>query len=160
MSATFTGFIDSPAARVTAAFESVARKTLHDGAFLHPEMPVHASAFTLFEGQWTGCVITPWLLSALILPGPQQQWPARNIGEKIALALPIGTMTFSVGELDTLGQYLACSLMSPLARTLTVDQGIRLANDCGRMLLSLPVNAPASPARRALLFGRSGLQDA
>ncbi|MDI5448901.1 [NiFe]-hydrogenase assembly chaperone HybE, partial [Salmonella enterica subsp. enterica serovar Anatum] len=42
-----------------------AHRSMHDLSFLHPTMPVHVSDFTLFEGQWTGTVITPWMLSAL-----------------------------------------------------------------------------------------------
>ena len=46
-------------------------------------MPVYVSDFTLFEGQWTGCVITPWMLSAVIFPGPDQLWPLRKVSEKL-----------------------------------------------------------------------------
>lgn len=69
MSETFSGFDTAPVARVQAAFEEIAHRSMHDLSFLHPTMPVHVSDFTLFEGQWTGTVITPWMLSAL-LPGP------------------------------------------------------------------------------------------
>lgn len=151
---TSTGFMHNPAGQLVDAFERVAWRALHDLDFLHPAMPVHASRFTLFESQWVGCLIAPWMLSALILPGPDQVWERRAIGDKIALALPSGTVLFTVGELDDLGQYLACSLMSPLARGLTVEQGVRLADDCARMLLSLPVDVP-DVRRRALLLGRS-----
>ncbi len=70
MSETFSGFDTAPVARVQAAFEEIAHRSMHDLSFLHPTMPVHVSDFTLFEGQWTGTVITPWMLSALIFPGP------------------------------------------------------------------------------------------
>lgn len=82
MSETFSGFDTAPVARVQAAFEEIAHRSMHDLSFLHPTMPVHVSDFTLFEGQWTGTVITPWMLSALIFPGPDQIWPGRTIGEK------------------------------------------------------------------------------
>ncbi|EHC33076.1 Hydrogenase-2 operon protein HybE [Salmonella enterica subsp. enterica serovar Alachua str. R6-377] len=72
MSETFSGFDTAPVARVQAAFEEIAHRSMHDLSFLHPTMPVHVSDFTLFEGQWTGTVITPWMLSALIFPGPDQ----------------------------------------------------------------------------------------
>lgn len=156
------GFAASPKLQMQAAFEEVARQSMHDLAFLHPEMPVSVSDFTLFEGQWTGCVITPWMLSAAILPGPNQLWPVRTVGEKIALRLPYGTMTFTVGELAGIPQYLACSLLSPLPKTLSVEEGLRLTEDCARMLLSLPVSDPDAPmaSRRSLLFGRRSVADA
>lgn len=61
-------------------------------------MPVYVSDFTLFEGQWTGCVITPWMLSAVIFPGPDQLWPLRKVSEKIGLQLPYGTMTLPLAN--------------------------------------------------------------
>ncbi len=66
-------------------------------------------------------------------------------------------MTFTVGELDGVSQYLSCSLMSPLNHGMSAQEGMRLADDCARMLLSLPVSDPDAPqlaGRRALLFGR------
>ncbi|SUH91498.1 hydrogenase-2 component protein [Salmonella enterica subsp. enterica serovar Typhimurium] len=53
MSETFSGFDTAPVARVQAAFEEIAHRSMHDLSFLHPTMPVHVSDFTLFEGQWT-----------------------------------------------------------------------------------------------------------
>ena len=34
--------------------------------------------FVLFEDQWIGTVLTPWMMSVVILPGPQQQWEPRE----------------------------------------------------------------------------------
>lgn len=82
MSEEFVGFQTAPKMQIQAAFEEVARRSMHDLSFLHPNMPVYVSEFTLFEGQWTGCVITPWMLSALIFPGPDQIWPVRKVSEK------------------------------------------------------------------------------
>ncbi len=82
MTEEIAGFQTSPKAQVQAAFEEIARRSMHDLSFLHPSMPVYVSDFTLFEGQWTGCVITPWMLSAVIFPGPDQLWPLRKVSEK------------------------------------------------------------------------------
>ncbi len=88
--------------------------------------------------------------------------PLRKVSEKIGLQLPYGTMTFTVGELDGVSQYLSCSLMSPLSHSMSIEEGQRLTDDCARMILSLPVTNPDVPhaGRRALLFGRrSGESD-
>ncbi|MDS4039447.1 hydrogenase-2 assembly chaperone [Citrobacter amalonaticus] len=150
------GFSESPAEAVQAAFEVISRKAMQNLSFLHPDMPVHVSPFSLFEGQWVGCVITPWMLSALIFPGPDQRWPQRKVSEKIGLKLPFGDMTFTVGELDGVSQYFTCSLMPPLDHNLTAEQGVRLAVDCPQMLLSIPQSDPyaVQASRRSLLFGR------
>lgn len=153
MSDEIKGYDQDPQALVQAAFKRVSEQSMHDLSFLHPSMGVYASEFSLFENQWIGMVITPWMLSAIILPGPEQYWPHRVIGEKIGLALPYGEMTFTVGELEGLTQYLASSLMSPLDRQISPEHGIHLTDDCRRILLSLPIvdpNIPTSPERRAL----------
>lgn len=96
------------------------------------------------------------------LPRPDQLWPLRKVSEKIGLQLPYGTMTFTVGELDGVSQYLSCSLMSPLSHSMSIEEGQRLTDDCARMLLSLPVTNPDVPhaGRRALLFGRRSGENA
>lgn len=162
MSEELLGFQTPPKAQVQVAFEEIAQRSMHDLSFLHLNMPVYVSDFTLFEGQWTGCVITPWMLSALIFPGPEQLWPQRKVSEKLGLRLPYGTMTFTVGELDGVSQYLSCSLMSPLNHSMSAEEGVRLADDCARMLLSLPVSNPDAPQlnRRALLLGRRNCENA
>ncbi len=65
-------------------------------------------------------------------------------------------MTFTVGELDGVSQYLSCSLMSPLSHSMSIEEGQRLTDDCARMILSLPVTNPDVPhaGRRARPFGR------
>lgn len=146
------GFDLSPHGEVERAFLTVAAEEMHDLPFLHPTMPVYATPFTLFEGQWLGCVLTPWMISMQIYPGPQQHWPRRKVGSRVGLQLPYGEMTFIVGELPALGQYLSCSLMSPLDRTLSADAGTALANNCLKMALSLPVT-DATISRRGLLQG-------
>ncbi len=95
-------------------------------------------------------------------PGPDQIWPVRKVSEKIGLRLPYGEMTFTVGELEGVSQYLSCSLMSPLSHSMSAQEGVRLADDCARMLLSLPVSNPNAPQlnRRALLLGRRNCENA
>lgn len=157
------GYNTNPRPLVEAAFTRVAEQSMHDLSFLHPTMPVHASEFSLFDGQWVGVVITPWMLSAIILPGPEQYWPHRVVGDKVGLILPYGEMTYTVGELDGLTQYVACSLMSPLEKKMTPEQGIHLVDDCQRILLSLRVsdpNIPQAPERRALFTRHLRGQDA
>ena len=114
---------------------------------------MYATKFQLFEGQWVGNILTPWMLSTLILPGPDQIWPSRTLGERLGLAFPPGNMTFMVGETEQLGQYLSSSLMSPINKGLSQEQAVQLADDSLRILLSLPitdVDNPKDPGRRAL----------
>ena len=47
MSEEFLGFQTAPKQQIQAAFEEVARRSMHDLSFLHPSMPVYVSDFTL-----------------------------------------------------------------------------------------------------------------
>ncbi|AIK13107.1 hydrogenase-2 component protein [Pectobacterium atrosepticum SCRI1043] len=146
------GFQHNPAAQLETAFQAIAEREMQSLPFFQPQIPVSACGFQLFEHQWIGCMLTPWMLSLLVLPGPDQCWLRRTVGESLGLSLPCGDIRFTVGYVDGCGQYLASSLMSPLNKTLTAESMLSLAEQTVRMALSLPVvdgNMPASRGRRA-----------
>ncbi|WP_429111276.1 hydrogenase-2 assembly chaperone [Aeromonas rivipollensis] len=134
----FSGFATNPAPLLVAQYERIAREQMQGLPFYHPAMPIVAECM-LFVGQWLGCVLTPWMLSLVVLPGPDQLWPVRRSSDRLALQLPCGNMTFMVGELPETGQLLACSLMSPLDPHLGAEEGRSLVSSTLKMLLSLPV---------------------
>jgi [NiFe] hydrogenase assembly HybE family chaperone len=149
------GFQLNPGVLLETAFQAIADGEMQDLPFFQPQIPVRACGFQLFERQWVGTILTPWMLSLLVLPGPEQVWQPYTVGDKLALNLPCGSVRFIVGEIAGCGQYLACSLMSPLDRHLGAEQALALAQQSARMALSLPVadgNIPSNPGRRAL-FG-------
>ncbi|BCG09403.1 hydrogenase-2 assembly chaperone [Buttiauxella agrestis] len=146
------GFTHNPSASLEEAFQAVAQTQMRQLPFYRAHIPVRACGFQLFEHQWLGCMLTPWMLSLMVLPGPGQVWTMRTIGEKLALALPCGNVRFTVGEMDGCGQYLASSLMSPLQKQNAAETMIMLAEQTARMALSLPVVdsiQPENPGRRA-----------
>lgn len=147
------GLMQDPTPQLEAAFQAIADREMRELPFYRPQIPVRACGFQRFEQQWVGSMLTPWMLSLLVLPGPGETWQRRAVGEKLALRLPCGDVRFSVGEIDGCGQYLAASLMSPVDKHLTAEQMLDLAENSVRMALSLPVadaSAPANPGRRAL----------
>ncbi|MGY3853708.1 hydrogenase-2 assembly chaperone [Aeromonas aquatilis] len=154
----FAGFASDPAPLLVAQYERIAREEMQALPFYHATMPIVAEC-TLFDGQWLGCVLTPWMLSVVVLPGPDQLWPVRSSSDRLALQLPCGNMTFMVGELPESGQLLACSLMSPLDPHLGAEQGRALVSSTLKMLLSLPVQQGAGGVdlgRRRLFGARRG----
>lgn len=156
-----TGFEQAPTRWLETVFNRVADSEMRELPFFRPAIPVKACGFTLFEQQWVGCMLTPWMMSLLVLPGPGQRWQPRVAGERLALQLPCGNVTFihsEIGAPEEIHQYLSCSLMSPIESAMTAEQALMLAEQSARMALSLPVvdaDAPRDPARRALFRRRS-----
>ncbi|UCP13419.1 hydrogenase-2 assembly chaperone [Aeromonas media] len=152
----FAGFTSDPAPLLVAQYERIAREEMQALPFYHATMPIVAEC-VLFEGQWLGCVLTPWMLSVVVLPGPDQLWPVRS-SERLALQLPCGNLTFMVGELPESGQLLACSLMSPIDPHLGAEQGRSLVSSTLKMLHSLPVQQGEGRVDlgRRRLFGARG----
>ncbi|EKN3563492.1 hydrogenase-2 assembly chaperone [Yersinia enterocolitica] len=147
------GHEQNPAALLEQVFGQVAADEMRGLPFYRDHIPLRACGFQLFEQQWIGALLTPWMLSLVVLPGPQQSWQRRAVGERLMLALPCGTIGFTVSEIAGCGQYLSRSLMSPLDTSLSAERALQLAEQSARMALSLPVmdaDAPADPRRRAL----------
>ncbi|EKN3952695.1 hydrogenase-2 assembly chaperone [Yersinia enterocolitica] len=153
MSDVIAGHEQNPAVLLEQVFGQVAADEMRGLPFYRDHIPLRACGFQLFEQQWIGALLTPWMLSLVVLPGPQQSWQRRAVGERLMLALPCGTIGFTVSEIAGCGQYLSRSLMSPLDTSLSAERALQLAEQSARMALSLPVmdaDAPANPRRRAL----------
>lgn len=161
MSALINGFTHNPAAQLEAEFQEIAQREMQQLPFFQPHIPIRACGFQRFEDQWVGAMLTPWMLSLMILPGPEQSWELRTVGDRLGLILPYGNIRFTVGQLENCGQYLASSLLSPLPSDARPDDLLSLAENSVKMVLSLPVvtsvtdkGAPQNPALRALFQRR------
>jgi len=145
------GFNENPTVLFQAEMEKIAQ-TMQDLPFYRSDIPCFAPKFVLFEEQWIGTILTPWMLSVLILPGPDSYWLPRLLGEKIAVKLPYKSMTFTVSGIEQIPQYLSCSLQSPLSPDLTAKQAIQLTKDCLTMVLSLPLQQKAPDLNKRNIF--------
>ncbi|MGL4666367.1 MAG: [NiFe]-hydrogenase assembly chaperone HybE [Saezia sp.] len=142
------GHATDPSESICKAFEKIAENEMKDMPFLHPDVKVGAYSFQIFEDQWIGAVLTPWMLSVFILPGSDQEWPARKVGAKMGVALPRKSMSFIVSELEGLGQYLSSSLMSPLNRKKSGQELVAIAKACIDELLLTHENGKGAPEQK------------
>ncbi|ABR74642.1 hydrogenase [Actinobacillus succinogenes] len=145
------GFSENPALLLQTEMERT-RPNMRSLPFFRENIPCYCPPFILLDNQWIGTVLTPWMLSLVILPGPNQEWETRPLGDKLGVALPYKTLMFTVSQLEGIPCYLSHSLASPLARKLTAEQGVQLADDCLKMALSFPLNQPQPDLKRRNIF--------
>ncbi len=83
-------------------------------AFVNPALEVEAVGFALWNGHWLGVLVTPWFMNLVLAPGDRAQWPAVAAGAKRMFTFPAGQYEFIGARDDDVGDFLACSLFSPV----------------------------------------------
>ncbi len=155
----YRGFAHNPASRLESVFNRIHQEQMRSLPFSRPDLSPRAIGFHLYEDQWAGVMLTPWMLSLMILPGPDQIWPERAIGERVGLQLGRQGYTFVVGEHPDLGQYLFCSVQSPVTDLANQAQAEQVARALVNQAFSLAMvsQEPESvdPHKRAWIQGHA-----
>ena len=89
-----SGFEENPTETFLAEMQKIVPE-MQDLPFFHHNIECFCPKFVLFEGQWVGSVLTPWMISVVILPGPQQTWEPRELGDKITVQLPYNCLLYT-----------------------------------------------------------------
>jgi [NiFe] hydrogenase assembly HybE family chaperone len=105
---------ENPTARLETAFRAIHEKRMQGLPFVNPAVSVEAIDVLPWNGHWLGVLITPWFMNLVLLPDNNEAWPALRPGEKCEQIFPAGVFEFIAGHEDTVGDYLACSLFSPM----------------------------------------------
>ncbi|HUH91843.1 MAG TPA: [NiFe]-hydrogenase assembly chaperone HybE [Casimicrobiaceae bacterium] len=166
--------LPDPSSRLEAAFRDVEAR-MRGLAFVNPALRVQAVAFAPWSSYWLGVMVTPWSMNLLLLPREAGGWRPLPVGEKRRYAFPAGSYDFVSARDAAIGDYLACSLFSPvlqfadhetarttaaLARAALLDAshaetGNRRDGDAERGPLAEIAAAIETPlSRRDLLHGR------
>ena len=105
--------LPDPSPRLVTAFRAVAGR-MQGLSFVNPAVDVEAVAFAPWGGHWLGVMVTPWFMNLMLLPRDPAAWEPLAPGAKRSYAFPAGSYEF-IGARDAqAGDYLACSLFSPL----------------------------------------------
>jgi [NiFe] hydrogenase assembly HybE family chaperone len=105
---------ENPTARLESAFRAVYEERMQGLPFINPVLSVEAVDVWPWNDHWLGVLITPWFMNLMLLPDNAEAWPALRPGEKCEQIFPAGIFEFIAGRESTLGEYLACSLFSPM----------------------------------------------
>ena len=101
-------------ARVANLFERIHREQMAGLPLLNKALSVATLGFQEFEGRILGMLITPWMMSLVRFPGPQDDWQAQALGSKHSVTFPNGNYRFLINVIDELGVCQMHSLHSPM----------------------------------------------
>jgi [NiFe] hydrogenase assembly HybE family chaperone len=126
------------ATQVANLFERVHREQMAGLPLLNNKLSVTTLGFQEFEGRILGMLITPWMMSLVLFPGPQDDWQAQALGSKHFITLPSGNYRFLTNVIDELGVCQMHSLHSPMHRFHTQEAAIAEASAFLDKLLVIP----------------------
>lgn len=131
-----------PSLQLEAAFRAVAER-MHGLAFVNPAVEVEAVGFAPWEATWLGVMVTPWFMNLMLLPRESEAWSPLLPGAKRSYAFPAGSYEFIGAREAAVGDFLTCSLFSPLLE-FADHASARLVANLARAALFDPDNAEVS----------------
>jgi [NiFe] hydrogenase assembly HybE family chaperone len=161
------------AARVQATFERVRSERMVGLPFLNEALRIELVGLRRWHGLWLGVLVTPWFMNLLLLPGDgvadgdkvAASWPTVRTGEYASFAFPAGVLSFLAASEGEVGDYLSCSLFSPVFEFADHDTARQTAEACLSALFDAATGAkppalaedraaPESASKRDFLRGR------
>jgi [NiFe] hydrogenase assembly HybE family chaperone len=164
-----TGFESDPSPVLERVFARILAEDVSDMPLLNPALRVEAVGFARDELGWLGVLVTPWFMNLMLLPAAGVPWQALATGAKRRLRFPAGEFVFFGGWEEQLGEYLYCSMFSPMAQFADHESAWATAAEIRPLLYraadagtgAAPAigtgsaqPAPQSPSKRAFLRGR------
>jgi [NiFe] hydrogenase assembly HybE family chaperone len=144
-------YIENPSDVIKQVFNQIHRDEMVGLPFTNAALSVECIGFALHDGNWLGVLLTPWCMNLLLLPGPDQEWVRRyHVGNKMGLTLGENNYTFFAAYHELLGQYLSCSLSSPVTHLKTQAIAEQLATDIRRLIVAIPLNTVEDSPKRQL----------
>jgi [NiFe] hydrogenase assembly HybE family chaperone len=132
----------SPADAVEEAFFRIQREQMADVPILNPVLSVEAVDFQRWQGHWLGIVVTPWCMSALLVPGSAESWVSTGENRRRFVKFPAGDFAFLGSAEAELGEYQSCPLFSPMGQFSSQSEATLTARASLVALLAPPEAAP------------------
>ncbi|MBK7664499.1 MAG: [NiFe]-hydrogenase assembly chaperone HybE [Sterolibacteriaceae bacterium] len=159
--------IESRVAELVDEFRRIGTAQMQDLPIYNPRLDVEAVGFQALGERWIGVLITPWFMSAILLPTVKCALDPRLFGQKCQELLPAATYAFVNGGVETVGSYKSLPLHSPMGAFESQESARREAQARLSALLTPPAESPepapatgdapsplpGDPSRRAFLFG-------
>lgn len=150
---------ETPAQFFADGFTHIAKTRMAGLPICRPDITVEALEFQKFGKHWLGVVVTPWSILVIFACGDKESWPATPAGVVRDITLPAGDFSFLGIDDPELGEYLACSLMSPLDKIPDQPSAKAVAISALRLMLRsdlpAPVEEPGTPLTKRVVPIRS-----
>lgn len=144
---------DAPAlaARVQAAFERIRHQRMQGMPFVNEALRVEMVGLRRWRGLWLGVLVTPWFMNLLLLPdrdaggdaASTPDWPSVPVGATAAFDFPAARLAFISARETGAGEYLACSLFSPMFEFADHESARQTAQACLAALFDAGAVTPA-----------------
>ncbi len=139
--------------QIEAVFQRIEREQMQGIPLLNPSLQVETLGFQTYEGRTLGIVITPWMMSLILLPAEGEDWSSLKLGDKQHHRLPANEFRFLVNEIDGIGPCQTHSLYSPMHEFMNQDHAVAAAESFMQTLM-VPVEHPESDPHDEELLGR------
>lgn len=100
--------------KLQAVFSEIAEQRMQNVPVYNHALQVKAIGFTAWNQYYLGIMLTPWFMNLMLLPLDAGADLGVRPGEKQTHSFPSGQYEFVAGENEQLGNYLVCSLFSPM----------------------------------------------
>ncbi len=110
-------------------FEHILQENMQGIPILNNKLQVQTLGFQMFDGRIIGIIITPWLMSLIMLPNEEDDWSGLELGKKMPIKFPAASYKFMVNEIDGVGKCKTHSLYSPMREFNSQDQAVKVAQD-------------------------------
>ena len=107
-------FATDPAPFFAAGLEEVLQRRMKSLPITATNLAVRVLPFKRTGCHWIGTAVTPWSVQAIFACGDKTHWKVLPAGVAVDLKLAGGEFTFLSVKDSILGQYLMCSLKSPV----------------------------------------------
>lgn len=104
----------TPVLALETAFRHIAATRMAGLAILNPALAVEAVGFRRHGDRWIGVLVTPWFMNLVALPHASEDWSGLASGSRVDIQLPGGPVEALTAWEEVVGDYLSCSLFSPM----------------------------------------------
>ena len=136
---------------VEQSFDRIHRENMQGIPILNPRIQVQTVGFQTWQGRTVGIVITPWLMTVILLPADDEDWSRLELGRKKKHDFPSGSYKFMVNEFEGIGFCQTHSLHSPMNEFYSQDHAVTTAGEFIEKMMSDSSPAEEDPVNEELL---------